>query len=79
MAGTLTDLPHTHVVAVEDQDNVAAARFGALFPPELIARMPDAAMFKDAETLAASGYAHHATGLQPLSMEGTTLASSCKY
>ena len=77
--GARGNLKGTPVVAVEDQDKVAAARFGALFPPELIARMPDAAMFKDAETLAASGYAHHETGLQPLSMEGTTLASSCMY
>ena len=77
--GARGNLQGTPVVAVEDQDKVAAARFGALFPPELIARMPDAAMFKDAETLAASGYAHHETGLQPLSMEGTTLASSCMY
>ena len=77
--GARGNLKGTPVVAVENQDKVAAARFGALFPPELIARMPDAAMFKDLETLAARGYAHHETGLQPLSMEGTTLASSCMY
>ena len=77
--GARGNLKGTPVVAVEDQDKAASARFDALFPPELIARMPDAAMFKDTETLAASGYAHPETGLQPLSMEGTTLASSCMY
>mgnify|MGYP004138680845 CR=1 FL=1 len=77
--GARGNLKGTPVVAVEDQDKVAAARFEALFPSELIARMPDAAMFKDTETLTASKYAHHETGLQPLSMEGTTLASSCMY
>lgn len=77
--GARGNLKGTPVVVVENQDKVAAARFDALFPPELIARMPDAAMFKDLETLAASGYAHQETGLQPLSMEGTTLASSCMY
>ncbi len=81
--GARNNVKGTPVVAVENRDKVAAARFGALFPQELIDRMDlseaDAAAFKNHEQLTESEYAHTANGFQPLSMEGTTLASSCMY
>ena len=78
--GTIKGAP---VVSVENREKVKAARFGALFPKELINRMQlsqaDSAAFYDHEQLEASEYANAVTGLQPLSMEGTTLASSRLY
>ena len=71
------------VVSVENREKVKAARFGALFPKTLTDRMQlsqaDAAAFYDHDQLAASEYANAVSGLQPLSMEGTTLASSRLY
>jgi len=81
--GARNSIKETPVVKTENRDAVKAARFRALFPQELIDRMKlpvaDAQAFNSHEQLAASEYANAVTGLQPLSMEGTTLASSCLY
>jgi hypothetical protein len=78
--GNLEGVP---VVDPEKRDEAAAARFDALYPTDLIGRMnlaeDDAAAFANTESLLASAYGNVASGFQPLSMEGTTLASSCMY
>ena len=77
------------VVKPELLDDVAKARFDALYPEELRARIrpkedPSTASeertaFESYTQLRYSKYAHVVQGFQPLSMEGTTLASSCTY
>ena len=81
-AGNIQGAP---VVAVKDREAVAEARFDALYPEALRAKIakrlaPDAEQpFASYTNLKWSKYARRATGFQPLSMEGTTLASSCLY
>ena len=71
------------VVEVEKRDEAEVARFAALYPDDLLLRMAlegeDVTAFADSAHLVASVYADAANGFQPLSMEGTTLASSCMY
>ena len=78
--GNLAGVP---VVEVEKRDEAAAARFDALYPDDLLLRMElageDVKAFANTESLIASVYGNAANGFQPLSMEGTTLASSCMY
>ena len=78
--GNLEGVP---VVDPEKRDEASAARFDALYPQDLLLRMnlaeDDAVAFASTESLLASAYGNVANGFQPLSMEGTTLASSCMY
>ena len=78
--GNLEGVP---VVEVEKREEAAAARFAALYDDDLLSRMAlageDVAAFANTESLVASAYGNVANGFQPLSMEGTTLASSCMY
>jgi hypothetical protein len=72
----IKDLPH----AVRSE--VTRARFEALYPETLTARMPEAerGMVSSYETMKKQPVlANPVTGLQPLSMEGTTFASSRLY
>ena len=79
----------THAVKPELLDEVVKARFDALYPEALRARIrpeedPSTASeertaFETYAQLRYSKYAHVLQGFQPLSMEGTTLASSCTY
>jgi hypothetical protein len=81
--GARANLEGVPVVATEKRDEAAAARFDALYPTDLIGRMnlndEDTKAFVNTESLLASAYGNVASGFQPLSMEGTTLASSCMY
>jgi hypothetical protein len=78
--GNLGGVP---VVEVDKRAAAATARFDALYPADLLGRMnlaeEDTKAFLNAESLAASVYADAEDGFQSLSMEGTTLASSCMY
>lgn len=77
------------VVKPELLDEVAKARFDALYPEALRARIhpkedprtasEERTAFETYAQLRYSKYAHVLQGFQPLSMEGTTLASSCTY
>lgn len=79
----------THAVKPELLDEVVKARFDALYPEALRARIrpkedPSTASeertaFETYAQLRYSKYAHVLQGFQALSMEGTTLASSCTY
>ena len=81
--GANGNLEGTPVVAVEKRGEASVARFEALYPDDLLLRMElaeeDAKAFANTESLVASIYGNAANGFQPLSMEGTTLASSCMY
>ena len=78
--GNLAGIP---VVEVDKRAEASTARFEALYPTDLLKRMnladEDTKAFSNAESLAASVYADAEHGFQSLSMEGTTLASSCMY
>ena len=79
------------VVKVEDRETVAEARFDAVYPAAMRERIastvkqdPDTVSdetkaFESFERLRASKYGRIDQGFQTLSMEGTTLASSCMY
>ena len=68
-------------VPLEVRGEVTEARFDALYPRDLVDRMPEAEQkyFASFETLKANRFALPDYGLQPLSMEGTTYASSRMY
>lgn len=76
--GNIAGVPVTqHAARVK----VKEARFDALYPKSLRERLPatEQKMFDDFETLKRSPVSHAVDGLQPLSMEGTTYASSSMY
>ena len=65
----------------ETRAAVTAARFEALYPESLRRRMvtKDQPIFKNFAKMMQSDIVHAERGLQPLSMEGTSYASSCMY
>ena len=71
----------TPIVSEAYRGIVSQARFEALYPQELIERMPEAErkMFASFDLLKKLPIASAEYGLPPLAMEGTTLASSCLY
>ena len=78
-----------HVVKPEKLEEARAARFDALYPRALRERIvptqdpsttsDERAAFDSYTKLLYSKYGHVVQGFQALSMEGTTLASSCTY
>ena len=79
--GTLGNIAGVPVTAHAARIEVTEARFDALYPRDLVKRMPDVErkLFDSFETLKKMRISHPTEGLQPLSMEGTTFASSCMY
>lgn len=60
---------------------VTNARFNALYPPSLVAQLPEEerACFASHQEMAASNVVHPVSSLQPLACEGTTYAKSTLY
>ena len=60
---------------------VTTARFNALYPPSLVAKMPEGERhcFASYEEMTASNVVHPVSSLQPLACEGTTYAKATLY
>ena len=69
------------LVKPELRARASKARFDALYPAELIAKIPEKerGAFESFETMSIHALSDPIVGMQPLSMEGTTLASSRMY
>jgi len=80
--GALGSIPNVTDLAHSVRSEVTRARFEALYPETLTARMPEAerTMVSSYETMKKQPVlVNPVTGLQPLSMEGTSFASSRLY
>lgn len=79
--GGLSTITGAPVVDPTMRQAVTNARYDALYPPELVARMPEGERphFESHAASKASLVSNPVTGLQPLAFEGTTYASSVLY
>jgi len=79
--GGLSTIAGAPVVDPTMRQAVTNARHNALYPPSLVARMPEGERphFESHAASKASLVSNATTGLQPLAFEGTTYASSVLY
>ena len=79
--GSMSTIAGGAVVEPKFVNAVTAARFNALYPRDLVAKMPESeqALFATHQSMVGTNIVNPVTSLQPLAGEGTTFAKSTLY